>query len=211
MSCTVVTLHIGYSGWSGRHDCLCHNACIAFFPCRHATVPVACRWQELKWAVEQIAGSDAHAAADHAVGACNRAALQAGTADPSLPIVASFGYAIWVFVKKRKNRNPDGPFWGNNPFWGAIFTTIVTLLSGSLVGTDVPWLIMQEEASFEPSIPHFTECDQHGCTAQVSSTPFPCCYGSTAACVVLSVLQKTIVFLTLINSGFPVCIAVPLP
>lgn len=59
--------------------------------------------------------------------------MQAGTADPSLPIVAAAAYSIWVFVKKRKNRTPDGPFFGNNPFWGAAATTLAVLLGGAAV------------------------------------------------------------------------------
>ena len=68
----------------------------------------------------------------------SRAALQAGTADPSLPIVGSFGYAVWLFVNKRKNRNPEGPFWGNNPLWGALLSSISALLLGAVVRSHSP-------------------------------------------------------------------------
>ena len=57
--------------------------------------------------------------------------MQSATADPTLPIVFSFGYSVYSFVRKRKLRSPEGPFFGDNPLWGSLASSLGALaLSG---------------------------------------------------------------------------------
>ena len=53
--------------------------------------------------------------------------MQSATADPTLPIVFSFGYSVYSFVRKRKLRNPEGPFLGDNPLWGSLASSLAAL------------------------------------------------------------------------------------
>ena len=69
---------------------------------------------------------------------CCRAAWQSAAADPSLPIGAALCYAVWRLFEKRKARNPDGPYWGNSPIWGALGTTLLALFAGFLVRLGMP-------------------------------------------------------------------------
>ena len=36
-------------------------------------------------------------------------------------------------TEKRNRRNPDGPYWGNSPIWGALVTTVCALAAGGLL------------------------------------------------------------------------------
>ena len=63
--------------------------------------------------------------------ACRAAIQSAAAQDPTLPIVFSFGYSVYSFVRKRKLRNPEGPYLGDNPLWGSLASSLGALaLSG---------------------------------------------------------------------------------
>ena len=61
------------------------------------------------------------------------AAVQIQAADPTLPLGAALAFCAWRLLDKRKNRNPDGPFWGGSPIWGALATTVFGFVLGALV------------------------------------------------------------------------------
>lgn len=61
------------------------------------------------------------------------AAWQAASSDPTLPIGAALCFCAWKLYDKRNKRNPDGPYLGGSPIWGALGSTIVSLLLGALV------------------------------------------------------------------------------
>jgi hypothetical protein len=66
------------------------------------------------------------------VDAC-RAAWQVGATDPTFPMALTLIYTGYKFFKKRKNRNPDGPFFGGSPLWPALGMTMLAFLVASLV------------------------------------------------------------------------------
>ena len=66
-------------------------------------------------------------------GSCCRAGWQSAAADPTLPLGAAVAFSVWRFFDKRRKRNPDGPFWGNSPVWGAVASTILGLFFGFVV------------------------------------------------------------------------------
>jgi hypothetical protein len=61
------------------------------------------------------------------------AAWQAASSDPTLPLGAAVCFCAWKLYDKRNKRNPDGPYWGNSPIWGALLTTIGALIAGGLL------------------------------------------------------------------------------
>lgn len=62
-----------------------------------------------------------------------RAGWQSAAADPTLPLGAAVAFSVWRFFDKRRKRNPDGPFWGGSPVWGALASTLLGLFFGFLV------------------------------------------------------------------------------
>lgn len=64
-----------------------------------------------------------------------RAAWQAQTADPSLPVGAAIAFSIYKLFDKRKKRAPEGDTSGRSHIWGAVGVTIFGLVLGSLVST----------------------------------------------------------------------------
>jgi hypothetical protein len=61
------------------------------------------------------------------------AAWQAGSSDPTLPLGAAICFCAWKLYDKRNKRNPEGPFWGNSPIWGALLSTVFSLIAGGLL------------------------------------------------------------------------------
>ncbi len=61
------------------------------------------------------------------------AAWQAASSDPTLPLGGAVCFCAWKLYEKRNRRNPDGPYWGNSPIWGALVTTICALVVGGLL------------------------------------------------------------------------------
>lgn len=57
--------------------------------------------------------------------------------DPTLPLGAAITFCVYRLFAKRKNRAPDGPYWGNSPVWGALGTTLLGLVAGGLVCVNV--------------------------------------------------------------------------
>ncbi len=53
--------------------------------------------------------------------------------DPTLPLGAALCFCAWRLFAKRRQRSPEGPYWGNSPVWGALASTLVGLLVGGLV------------------------------------------------------------------------------
>ena len=58
------------------------------------------------------------------------AAWQASSSDPTLPIGAAICFCAWKLYDKRNKRDPDGPHWGGSPVWGALVSTIASLIFG---------------------------------------------------------------------------------
>lgn len=63
----------------------------------------------------------------------SRASWQSASADPTLPIVAAIALSVYRLFDKRKKRDPEGPFFGNSPVWGALGTTFLGLFFGFIV------------------------------------------------------------------------------
>lgn len=61
------------------------------------------------------------------------ASWQAGSSDPTLPLGAALCFCAWKLYDKRNKRNPDGPYWGNSPIWGALLSTVLSLIAGGLL------------------------------------------------------------------------------
>ncbi|EFN59567.1 hypothetical protein CHLNCDRAFT_132902 [Chlorella variabilis] len=57
----------------------------------------------------------------------------AAASDPTLPLGAALAFAAWKLYDKRNKRNPDGPYWGGNPMWGALGAVVLALVLGSLL------------------------------------------------------------------------------
>jgi hypothetical protein len=53
--------------------------------------------------------------------------------DPTFPIGAAIAFCTWRLLDKRKRRNPDGPFLGNSPVWGALGSSLLGLIIGGVV------------------------------------------------------------------------------
>ena len=53
--------------------------------------------------------------------------------DPTFPIGAAIAFCTWRLLDKRKRRNPDGPFLGNSPVWGALGSSMLGLFVGGVV------------------------------------------------------------------------------
>lgn len=71
------------------------------------------------------------------------AGTQYATSDPTGPFVVALGFSVWRLFDKRQKRNPDGPYLGDSPIWGALITTIVAFILASVVSDLViplfPW------------------------------------------------------------------------
>jgi len=63
----------------------------------------------------------------------HRSAWMSAAYDPTLPLGAAITFCVYRLFAKRKNRAPDGPYWGNSPVWGALGTTLLGLVAGGLV------------------------------------------------------------------------------
>ena len=61
------------------------------------------------------------------------AGWQAASSDPTLPIGAALCFCAWKLYDKRNKRNPDGPYLGGSPIWGALGSTILSLLFGAVL------------------------------------------------------------------------------
>lgn len=61
------------------------------------------------------------------------AAWQAASSDPTLPLGAALCFCAWKLYDKRNKRNPDGPYLGGSPIWGALGTTILSLILGAVL------------------------------------------------------------------------------
>lgn len=74
-----------------------------------------------------------------------RAAWQAQTADPSLPVGAAIAFSIYKLFDKRKKRAPEGNTSGRSHIWGAVGVTIFGVVLGSLVSTFILCKAMASE------------------------------------------------------------------
>lgn len=63
----------------------------------------------------------------------SRSAWMSAAYDPTLPLGAAITFCVYRLFAKRKQRAPDGPYWGNSPVWGALGTTLLGLLAGGVV------------------------------------------------------------------------------
>lgn len=61
------------------------------------------------------------------------AGWQAASSDPTLPIGAALCFCAWKLYDKRNKRNPDGPYLGGSPIWGALGSTLLALLVGAVL------------------------------------------------------------------------------
>lgn len=61
------------------------------------------------------------------------AAWQAASSDPTLPIGAALCFCAWKLYDKRSKRDPDGPHLGGSPIWGALGSTLLSLIVGGCV------------------------------------------------------------------------------
>ncbi|KAL0041566.1 hypothetical protein WJX79_007563 [Trebouxia sp. C0005] len=60
-------------------------------------------------------------------------AWQSASSDPTLPLGAAICFCTYRLFDKRRKRNPEGPYWGNSPVWGALGATVLGLVVGGLV------------------------------------------------------------------------------
>eukprot|EP01024_Parvocaulis_polyphysoides_P047423 TRINITY_DN44971_c0_g2_i1.p3 TRINITY_DN44971_c0_g2~~TRINITY_DN44971_c0_g2_i1.p3 ORF type:complete len:114 (+),score=2.68 TRINITY_DN44971_c0_g2_i1:49-342(+) len=64
--------------------------------------------------------------------------------DPTLPLLGAFIYCTYKLFQKREKRNPEGPFLGGNPLFGALGGAMLSLiLGGVFIGGIVPAIIPQ--------------------------------------------------------------------
>eukprot|EP01023_Acetabularia_acetabulum_P048703 TRINITY_DN5160_c0_g2_i2.p4 TRINITY_DN5160_c0_g2~~TRINITY_DN5160_c0_g2_i2.p4 ORF type:complete len:291 (+),score=61.38 TRINITY_DN5160_c0_g2_i2:47-919(+) len=62
--------------------------------------------------------------------------------DPTLPLLGGFIYCTYKVFQKRQQRNPDGPFLGGSPFFGALGAAMLSLVIGGLfIGGLIPAII----------------------------------------------------------------------
>lgn len=66
-------------------------------------------------------------------------AWQSASSDPTLPLGAAICFCTYRLFDKRRKRNPEGPYWGNSPVWGALGATVLGLVVGGLVA----WLTVR--------------------------------------------------------------------
>jgi len=95
------------------------------------------------------------------------AGLVASTADPALPLGGALVYCIWRLFSKRKARSPEGPYWGNSPVWGALFTALLGLFAGSALSFVLVSVV---------PLPAFITADAFGLGTVVMSMGLTCMY-----------------------------------
>eukprot|EP01024_Parvocaulis_polyphysoides_P061166 TRINITY_DN6749_c0_g3_i1.p2 TRINITY_DN6749_c0_g3~~TRINITY_DN6749_c0_g3_i1.p2 ORF type:complete len:297 (-),score=41.94 TRINITY_DN6749_c0_g3_i1:574-1416(-) len=62
--------------------------------------------------------------------------------DPTLPLLGGFIYCTYKLFQKRQRRNPDGPFLGGSPLFGALGAAMLSLILGGLfIGGLIPAII----------------------------------------------------------------------
>jgi len=53
------------------------------------------------------------------------------------------GFCTWRLFDKRQKRNPDGPYLGNSPIFGALGTTVLGFICASILAIGIipviPW------------------------------------------------------------------------
>lgn len=58
-------------------------------------------------------------------------------------VLVAFGYAAFLSTTRRKIRNPDGPYFGDSPVFGAVLKVVLCMLAANLIGgalaVVVPW------------------------------------------------------------------------
>ena len=47
-----------------------------------------------------------------------------------MPLFIGLGYTVYKMYNKRKLRNPDGPYLGGTPFFGAVLLGVASVLFG---------------------------------------------------------------------------------
>eukprot|EP00210_Caulerpa_lentillifera_P007570 g7230.t1 len=74
---------------------------------------------------------------------CWAAGTQYVTSDPTGPFVVAMGFCAWRLFDKRQKRNPDGPYLGGSPIFGALGTTVLGCLFASIIAVGIipiiPW------------------------------------------------------------------------
>lgn len=65
--------------------------------------------------------------------ACWAAGTQHATGDPTAPFVLAIGFCCWRLFDKRTKRNPDGPYFGNSPIWGAVGSALLGFIFALVV------------------------------------------------------------------------------
>lgn len=53
--------------------------------------------------------------------------------DCTLPLLINMGYCIYSIFDKRQQRNPEGPFAGGTPLWGALGACVLSFAAGAIV------------------------------------------------------------------------------
>lgn len=58
-------------------------------------------------------------------------------------VLVAFGYATFRSTSRRKIRNPDGPYFGDSPVFGAVLKVVLCMLAANLIGgalaVALPW------------------------------------------------------------------------
>lgn len=58
-------------------------------------------------------------------------------------VLVAFGYAAFRSTSRRKIRNPDGPYFGDSPVFGAVLKVVLCMLTANLLGGGLavmfPW------------------------------------------------------------------------
>ena len=54
-----------------------------------------------------------------------------------LPLIVGLGYTVYRVYNKRKLRNPEGPYLGGTPFFGAVIMGVVSVILGFVISTPV--------------------------------------------------------------------------
>lgn len=73
--------------------------------------------------------------------ACWAAGTQHATGDPTAPFVLAMGFCCWRMFDKRNKRNPDGPYFGNSPIWGAVGTALLGFIFALVTANSIVSII----------------------------------------------------------------------